>query len=773
MVYLKKSYVNNNRSHIFYVDFMNTNFKLNAMTQAIYAAAFLTVCSPVAYANTVENDQSVQLPTITLYADGKATDYASQGETTEGTGSFKAKSSRSSSKLKLDIKETPQSVSVVTREQIEQRNLNNIDDILAATPGVTSTKTDSERSSYYARGFSISNRQIDGMPVGDNSPRADSFFFDRVEVVKGASGLTGSTGDPSATINMIRKRPTKEFGGNVSSTYGRWNNTRIEADVSVPLTEDGSVRSRIMAAHTDKESFMDFYELKSTAAMAIIEADLTPNTTAAVGFQYQDNKPKGSTWGTVPYFSADGSPINLPRNFSLTTDWSSISQQDKTVFADIQHKFSNEWVVKAAVAHSTSDSNWMVAYGASGFPDPTTGKGLGLWTQVSPYSESKKLNVDLYATGPFQFLGRQHELVLGYSGFKSESTSQSVKSKIDYPAEIPDYREWTGNLPKPSYEKNGAGSKNTTELFGYYSTLRLNLADPLKLILGGRFSTYDYKKETWKADTDKSLAAKPRSFEQFVPYVGILYDINESYTAYASYTDMFTPSDKRDRTGAYLDPVIGSSTELGIKAEFLDEKLLTSAAVFWSTVKDLAVEDKEYRDGVKNGTISKVDDMDTAYFASGQGLKVNGFEIEAIGKLQDNWNISAGYTYVNSVSSANASSLNTIPQNQVKLFTSYTLPENLWQGANKLTIGGGVNWQSEISQKWGGAPENAHNDGTIVQKSYYLANAFASYKFSEELSANLNINNLFDEKYYLNVGFYNGVYWGEPRNVTLSVRARF
>lgn len=770
MVYLKKSYVNNNRSHIFYVDFMNTNFKLNAMTQAIYAAAFLTVCSPVAYANTVENDQSVQLPTITLYADGKATDYASQGETTEGTGSFKAKSSRSSSKLKLDIKETPQSVSVVTREQIEQRNLNNIDDILAATPGVTATKTDSERSSYYARGFEIGNQQIDGMPVGGNSPRTDSFFFDRVEVVKGASGLTGSTGDPSATINMIRKRPTKEFGGNVSSTYGRWNNTRIEADVSVPLTEDGSVRSRIMAAHTDKESFMDFYELKSTAAMAIIEADLTPNTTAAVGFQYQDNNPKGSTWGTVPYFSADGSPINLPRNFSLSTDWSSISQKDKTVFADIQHKFSNEWVVKAAVAHSTSDANWLVAYGAAGFPNPETGEGLGIWTMISPYSENKKLNVDLYATGPFQFLGRQHELVLGYSGYKSENTTLDVNKKISYPDRIPDYREWTGNLPKPSYEKNGAGSKNTTELFGYYSTLRLNLADPLKLILGGRFNTYDYKKESWRRSKNDD---QKRSFEQFVPYVGILYDLNDRYTAYASYTDMFTPSDQRDRTGAYLDPQIGSSSELGIKASFFDDKLLTTAALFWSAVKDVAVIDPTYQDDVKSGKIPQVPDMVEAYMASGKGLKINGFEIETIGNLKDNWNVSAGYTYVNSVSSVNENSLTNAPQNQVKLFTSYTLPENLWQGANKLTIGGGVNWQSEISQRFYNAPANGHNGGTVVQKSYYLANAFASYKFSEELSANLNINNLFDEKYYLNVGFYNGVYWGEPRNVTLSVRARF
>lgn len=745
---------------------MNSKFRMKSLSFAVQTILIYGGVTHFAWA--IEQDSisdTATLPTITM----KAT----ADDKTEGSGSYKANNSKSSSKLNLSIKETPQSVSVVTREQIEQRNLVNIDDILTATPGVTATKQDSERSSYYARGFSITNRQIDGMPVGDNSPRADSFFFDRVEVLKGASGLSGSTGNPSATINMVRKRPDKEFSGSVSSTYGSWDNTRVTADVSIPLSEDGHIRSRIMAAHTDKESYMDFYKLKSTAAMGIIEADITANTTASVGFQYQNNEPKGSTWGTVPYFNSDGSLANLPQNFSLTTDWSTIQYEDKTTFADIQHKFENEWLVKAAIAHSTSDSNWFVAYGANGFPNPQTGGGIGMWTSVSPYSESEKLNLDIYATGPFQFLDRKHELILGYSGYKTESTSQSVKSSIDYPTTIPDYRDWTGNLPQPTYEKTGAGSKNTTELFGYYSTLRLNLADPLKLILGARYSSYDYKSESWTATTNKSLSAKPRSFEKLVPYVGVLYDINDNYTAYASYTDMFTPASRKDRTGNYLDPEVGTSTEFGIKAEFLDTKLLTTAAVFWSSVKDLAIEDKEYREGVANGTIPKVDDMETAYLSSGKGLKINGFEIEAIGKLQDNWNISAGYTYVNSVSSAISNSTTIIPQNQVKLFTSYTLPENLWNGADKLTLGGGVNWQSEISQNWGGAPSNAYNGGTIVQKSYYLASAFANYKFSDELSASLNINNLFDEKYYLNVGFYNGVYWGEPRNVTFSVRAKF
>lgn len=144
--------------------------KQTALNIAIKSILFCSAISHSAFAQeqkSNEADASV-LPTITVKADA-------QDEKTEGSGSFKAKSSRSSSKLNLSLKETPQSVSVVTREQIEQRGLTILDDVLAATPGVTATKNDSERSNYYSRGFQITNRQIDGMPVGDNAPRFDSF----------------------------------------------------------------------------------------------------------------------------------------------------------------------------------------------------------------------------------------------------------------------------------------------------------------------------------------------------------------------------------------------------------------------------------------------------------------------------------------------------------------------------------------------------------------------------------------------------------------------
>lgn len=768
--------MNNNRSHIFDVDFMNKNFKLNAVTQAIYTTVCLTVLSPVVHAEKTAAEELVQLPTITLVADQHDT---TQGQITEGTGSFKAKSSRSSTRLKLDIKETPQSVSVVTREQIEQRNLNIIDDVLDATPGVFVTKMDSERSSYYARGYKIGNQQIDGLAIAENGPRTDSFFFDRVEVIKGAAGLTGSTGDPSATINMIRKRPSKELSGYAATSIGSWDTIRTEADISVPLTQDGRVRSRVMGAYRDGDSYMDYYSLQSAAAMAIVEADLTDQLTASVGFQYQENKPQGSTWGTVPYWYADGSLANLPRNFSLANRWNTINESDRTVFADLNYRFDNDWIVKAAATYSFSKSFWLMSYGGSGFPKQD-GTGMGVWSMISPTSESKKTSLELYASGPFKLFDRQHELIVGANGYNRRENSpggefigggnsQLTCTKTDedkniFPSSslednciINDWQSWDGNATtKPDYRVIPAERDRTQRNYGVYSTLRLNLADPLKLIIGGRQSYYKASNGS-RADIDKN---------KFTPYVGITYDINKQYTAYASYTDMFNPSTNKDRDNNYLEPELSKSYELGIKGTFFDDQLLASAAAFWSKKENVAVKDYE---AIKQGI--KVDGADPM-MASGSGLDINGFEIEAVGEILPDWNISAGYTYVNSVSSPEVAASTTIPQNQAKLYSSLKLPNSLWDGADKVSIGLGLNWQSDLVKYVPkGAPPNS--DATMRQDAYFLANAHITYKFNEMMSAGLQVNNLFDKEYYQNIGFYNGVYWGEPRKVTFTLRTRF
>lgn len=705
----------------------------------------------------IHSDADHVLPAITVYSENDSA--------TEKTGSYKAKKSRSSTGLNLNLKETPQSISVVTRAQIEERNLNIIDDVLQATPGVVIGKNDSERSNYYARGYGIARTQIDGMPIGESSPRTDSFFFDRIEVIKGASGLLGTTGDPSATINMVRKRPAKEFSGNASTSFGTWNTLRTEADVSIPLTTDGRVRSRIMGMHRSGDSYMDYYSLQSTAAMAMLEADITDRLVTSVGFQYQDNQPRGSTWGAVPYWMADGSLANLPRHFSLANKWNTVSESDRTAFADFSYSFDNDWLLKGSVSHSLSKNFWLMSYGGAGLPK-ADGTGIGLWNTVYPTTESKKTSAEIYLTGAFKLFGQEHQLIIGANGFDRSSEDISGTFIGNFGPQVTcknscvinNWQTWNGGATgKPTYTVDSKGQDSKQRNYGAYSTLRLSITEPLKLILGGRYSDY---KATNGDQKDVSLT-------EFTPFAGVTYDINDLLTAYASYTDMFNPSDNKDRNSNYLEPETGKSYELGLKAGLLNDQLLLTTALFESKKENVAIADVA---AIAQGI--KTNDGGDPMIASGEGLTVRGFEFEAVGKVTPDLNLTFGYTYIDSKSSDIVKASTALPRNLIKIYGSYQFPNALFAGADKLSVGAGVTWQSDIKRKWrSGYPSNT--DGFVRQDAYAVASANLGYKFNEYLSANLSVNNLFDEKYYQNVGFYNGVYWGEPRNTTLTLRARF
>lgn len=244
------------------------------------------------------------------------------GEITEKSGSYTPGAIATATRLVLTPRETPQSVSVVTRQKMDDFQLNAIDDVMSHTPGVSVVTYDSERTVYYARGFAINNFQYDGIPMTRNSAysagntQTDMAIYDRVEVLKGATGLLTGSGDPGATINLVRKKPTREFSGHATVSAGSWQNYRGELDLGGALNERGSVRARGVATYQDKHSYMDRYERQTGVLYGIVEADLTPRTLLTVGADRQDNKPMASTWGGIPLLDSAGNFNAVPRSFN-------------------------------------------------------------------------------------------------------------------------------------------------------------------------------------------------------------------------------------------------------------------------------------------------------------------------------------------------------------------------------------------------------------------------------------------------------------------------
>ncbi|NWD88282.1 TonB-dependent siderophore receptor [Pseudomonas sp. K5002] len=674
------------------------------------------------------------------------------GNVTEGTDSYTPGSIATATRLVLTPKETPQSVTVVTRKHMDDFGLNNVDDVMRHTPGITVSAFDTDRTNYYARGFSINNFQYDGIPstarnvaYSAGNTLSDMAIYDRVEVLKGATGLLTGAGSLGATINLVRKKPTADFQGHASLGAGSWDNYRSELDVSGPMTESGNVRGRAVAAYQDKRSFMDRYSRKSPVYYGIMEFDLSPDTMLTVGGDYQDSLPTASSWsGSFPLINANGDRNSVKRSFNNAANWSSWEQYTRTAFAMLEHDLGNGWVTKLQLDHKINGYHALMA---SIQGDEPRADGTAHVTSQKYTGETVSDSADLYASGPFSLGGREHELVVGGSIGISDWNG---KGYWNLAPNLVDFNNWHGHAPQPYWGAPQQYIDDTIRQTGAYMTTRLNLADDLKLLLGGRVVNYH-------------LTGNNPSYREtgrFVPYVGVVYDLDETYSVYASYTDIFMPQENynRDRQNQLLEPDEGQNYELGMKADFFDGRLNASAAYFEVHENNRAVSDDDYNN-------LKPTPQNYAY--KGTKAVTKGYELEVSGELSPGWQIQAGYTH-KVVRDDQDQKISTFePEDQVKLYTTYKLKGDL----DKLTIGGGVRWQSVGWQDIYNTPHGGYEE--FSQEAYWLVDLMTRYQITKNVSATLNVNNIFDKSYYTNIGFYNSAAYGEPRNFMVTTRWDF
>ncbi|MCF5140543.1 TonB-dependent siderophore receptor [Pseudomonas sp. WS 5532] len=672
------------------------------------------------------------------------------GTITEGSGSYTPGTIATATRMVLSPRETPQSISVVTRQAMDDFSLKSIDDVMRHTPGITVATYDSERTSYFSRGFAIQNFQYDGIPILQDAQYSsghtltDTVIYDRVEILKGATGLLTGAGGPGGTINMVRKKPTSEFKGYVDLGAGSWDNYRSEIDVSGPLTETGNVRGRAVAAYQDKHTFLDHYQRQTNVYYGILEFDLAPDTLLTIGGDYQDSDPQGSSWsGAASLFDSAGNHISTPRSFNNGAKYSKWKQYTRTAFATLEHTFDNGWVGKAQYNHQIN--GYKAPLSALLSPNAETGKASLLTRTYN--GETTSDTGDLYATGPFSLFGREHELVVGTSVSRSHWLGSDYTNATNYDNSH-DYFNWDGDAPKPDRGPRTKKNDELTRQSASYITGRFSLADDLHLILGTRVNNYEVSGTSQVKDTGK-----------VVPYAGITYDLNDNFSAYASFTEIYLPQDDyRDRNDKPLEPDEGKNYEIGLKGEFFDGRLNSSLAYFEVHEKNRAVDDTDYIPNSHPG-------LD--YASRGTEAKTKGYEAEISGELAPGWQLQAGYTH-KIMRDKQGEKLSTWePEDQVNIYTSYKLTGPL----DKLTLGTGVRWQGTgwklLNNYAKGTEEN------FSQDPLWIVDAMARYQVTENVSATLNVNNIFDKKYYTNIGFYNSAYYGDPRNVMLSTRWNF
>ncbi|MBN6715897.1 TonB-dependent siderophore receptor [Pseudomonas capsici] len=669
--------------------------------------------------------------------------------TTEGTNSYTTGSMNTATKLPLSIRETPQSVSVMTRQRMDDKGMSDVNDVVKYAPGVTLRKFGQDRQQFLARGFTIDNLMYDGLPSSlgtftqDTISEADLAIYDRVEVVRGATGLMTGAGNPSATLNMVRKRPTATPQLSITTSAGSWDRYRTEVDASNKLNESGTLRGRAVAAYEDNKSFVDERNKQRQTFYGILEADLSDSTTWSIGASKQRDDAT-SDWGSLPS-GPNGENLHLSRSTFLSNDWAYWDRDNVSLFTDLTHRFDNGWNAKLAAAKIWAESNSFSSYlnygGSTGF------------TQSSGQYDTTddQTNLDGSLSGPFQLFGREHELTIGASR-REEKFDQVGGWWLNSPS-VDIYNFSHSVIAKPSRaDRNPYQNRYTATEEAFYAVARFNPIDPLHVIIGSRLSWYDYD--------DRSATGDYKVTQEVTPYAGVIYDLNDTYSVYASYTEIFKPQNNKDVSGSVLDPMTGKSYEIGLKGEYFDGALNASVALF-----DMTQEKRAYELADQQTSCPTFAANQTCYGSAGE-VRSRGIDTEISGALTPNWQFSAAYTYVLSQYVKDAVERNEgrlfapeQPKHLFKATTSYNLQGDL----SKWRVGADVLAQSETFNRVG--------TGYATQNAYSVVGLMAGYKFDEHWDGRVNFNNVFDTKYWQGIptGTGSGVY-GDPRNLMFSLK---
>lgn len=655
--------------------------------------------------------------------------------------------------LGLTLLETPQSVSVMTAQRIQDLDISSIADAVMQTPGLTSKAFDSTRNTFSARGFDIDKFQLDGVPVawslaGDSGETiTDVAIYERIEVVRGATGLLTGVGEPSASVNLVRKHANaRELSGYINGGIGSWNKRFVSGDVTTPIDAAGNVRLRFVAKKELADSFRDLAEEDKTVLYGVLDADITNSLTLSLGSSYQDNNPTASTWGALPPLFTDDTPTDWDRGTTTAADWTRWDSTSKNHFASLTQQFNNGWQLKVNLNHNDNRAQTRLLY-IYGAADKDSGEGLFAW----PYNSdgfSKQTSVDIQLQGSYSLLGRQHEFVVGALDSKQQSEVQTYAA-LQWPG-TGNFYQWDGSVAEPGWSDTAVQAVDLdTDQTGFYAATRFAITEQVKLIAGGRYTEWQRQGLNYGAELNFGD-------DKFVPYVGLTYQVADNHMLYASHTEIFTPQDAYDRNGELLDAVVGSNQEIGIKSSYLDGAVQTAVAVFRIEQDNLAQADNDYNDPANNFFPS---------FAA-KGAESKGFELEVIGQVNDQWNLSAGYSQFNAEDRDGADINANHPRKKLNLFSTYEFSELL----AGLTVGGGLSWESESYSDMLALP-TAGSPYRIKQGSYVLANLMARYEVNKQLSVQLNVHNLFDEVYYS--GLTQQYNYGAPRNFSLGATWSF
>ena len=706
--------------------------------------------------------QTSELQTVNVTGKNRST-------RTENRDSYTTSAMRTTTGLALSPKETPQSVSVITKTQISEQGITNLADALKTTTGVNVIR-DTGIPRFQSRGFYIDQIEEDGIsstvpgainnPMYDAQSMNDIAVYDHIEVVRGATGLTQANGEPGGTVNAVRKRPTSERIIQGEAQIDRFGKVRTTGDFSGRLNDEGTLRGRAVVALERDKNFKDRVKGGNATLYGVMDASVGDNTKITWGGLYQRKHTKPDDWGVA---------LNLPRDTYLGYNWNKGVYDKANAFAEVEHYFNDNWRYTGKLDYNYNENtkkNSGIYNTSTSYAGYTPGSTLTSGWLSRYDNDEKQLTFKNNLNGKFEIAGVPQEIFTEYTytHTKNNGSRRQYNPRVSFDPmtftgnEIAEPADWYATPYQMYWETH---SKRTTHalLLGFRFNM---LKEKLHIMAGTRWNHIKSKYITDYFYTDGSIDNDPdsvtdRKTVRFNPYFAVTYDLTPNQSLYASYTSIFKPNSNQRKDKSYLDPVTGANYEIGWKGEWFDRKLNTSFALF----------DIEQ----KNRAVQVWDTADQKWYWEPVGkVRSRGIEAEISGDLSEDWKLFAGYTFNRSkyleaeskgtVPAGTNFSLHT-PKHMLRLHTSYNLPF----GGKKWTIGGGVTAQSKTASLYG-----------VKRGGHAVFNANIDYQASKNLKLALISTNLFNRYYYENnkvssKGANN--YYGEPRNVMFKVNYKF
>jgi iron complex outermembrane receptor protein len=689
------------------------------------AASVLVGCMAMSVQHQVLAQDAAQSSLSEIRVDANA---APETATTPVIG-YRAKNAVTATKTDTPLSETPQSVTVVTRDQIVDQGATNLQDALNYAAGVRSDAygLDSRTDSVRVRG-AYPDIYLDGLRQAygyyTSTTRTEPYTLERLEVLRGPSGMLFGAGTAAGVVNMVSKRPLQEAQREVGVQFGSFGRRQIQADLTGPLNADGSLSYRLIAVERKSDTQVDYVP----DDRSLIAPSLTWRPNAATSLTLQGLWQKDKSGSSSQFLPWEGTLLpnpngRLPGSRFIGEPGDFYNSERKTFGWLFEHKFNDNWTVRQNFRYAQNENASQYHYGAafSGFDswssDPVSKRVLGRYFD-NQLTLNRTQTLDNHVEGHFQTGALKHTLLVGadFARQRENVWSGTNVDTIDVYAPVYGHRDVPDAVALPRTRQRQTG---------------LYLQDQIKLdnwILVAGLRHDKAVSSAAGSDEQKSSATTKR--------LGLMYASPSGWSPYVSYSESFTPQSPRQ--GRIFTPLRGEQWEVGVKYEPKDRALAFSAAVYDLREKNQIVEEQPN-------------------VFSQRGLtKTKGVELEAKGSIGRDLDLVAHYNYTDA-----DAQIEGLPKHQASVWAKYRFSIG---GVNGFSAGAGVRLMSSFRDTQFGVGPRVPG---IALADLVFAYDTANWRYA------LNINNVTDKVYFSTCLSRGDCWYGSRRNVVASATYRF